>query len=95
MGRIGEKKIANYLREKGFTNIRRSAGSRGPADIYARGPAGDKFYIQAKYRGGHLGRDEIRKLRALAKKRGGVAAAIHRDKRGRHRWRFLGNWSSR
>jgi Holliday junction resolvase len=95
MGRIGEKKVANYLQEKGFTNIRRSAGSRGPWDIYARGPEGDKFYIQVKIRSARPTRNEIRRLRALAKERHGVAAVIHRDAEGKHQWRFLGNWSRR
>ena len=35
-GRIGEKKIVNYLKKLGFKNVRRSKGSRGPADIYAK-----------------------------------------------------------
>lgn len=46
-GRIAERKVANDLKEKGFTNIRRSAGSRGPADIYAR-KGDNRYYVQVK-----------------------------------------------
>ena len=92
-GRIAEKKIVNYLAEKGFTNIRRSAGSRGYADIYARGPSGAKFYIQAKSGGARATREEVRGLRSLAKKRRGVAMIIHKDKQ-RYRWKPLGGWAS-
>lgn len=70
-GRVAEKKIVNYLRERGFINIRRSAGSRGYADIYAKGPSGAKFYIQAKSGGARATGKEIRGLRALARKRQG------------------------
>ena len=91
-GRIAEKKIVNYLAKKGFTNIRRSAGSRSYADIYARGPSGAKFYIQAKCDGGRATREEIRGLRALAKKRHGVAMIIHKDKQ-RYQWKPLGGWA--
>jgi len=94
-GWIAEKKTANYLEEKGFTGIRRSAGSRGAADIYARGPEGDKFYIQVKSYSARPTNEEIRRLRAVARERYGVAAVIHRDEKGRHRWKFLGNWSRR
>ncbi len=37
-GRRGEKKIAKLLRSRGFSNVRLSKGSRGPADIYAVKP---------------------------------------------------------
>ncbi|MEM1981501.1 MAG: restriction endonuclease [Candidatus Hadarchaeales archaeon] len=93
-GRIAEKKIVNYLAKRGFTNIRRSAGSRGAADIRARGPSGTKFYIQAKSGSAHPTREEIRKLRALAKKRQGVAVVIHKDG-GHYRWKFFGSWVHR
>lgn len=93
IGRIGEKKVVNYLRDRGFTNIRRSAGSRGPWDVYARGPKGNKFYIQVKTYSARATSDEIRRLRKLAKDKHGVAVVIHRDERGRHRWRFFGNWT--
>jgi Holliday junction resolvase len=46
-GRIAEKKVVNRLKARGFTNIRRSKGSRGPADIYAV-KKGKKYYIQVK-----------------------------------------------
>jgi Holliday junction resolvase len=89
-GRIGEKKIVNDLREKGFENIRRSAGSRGPADIYAR-KGDNKYYIQVKTGDSRASREEIRELRALARKRRGVAVVIER-KGGKNRWRFFGSW---
>jgi len=89
-GRIAEKKVANYLSDIGFKNIRRSAGSRGPADIYAR--KGDqKYYIQVKSGSARASIKEIARLRKLAKDRKGVAAVIHHSK-DRNKWRFFGNW---
>ena len=41
-----------------------------------------------------LTRDGKRKLRALAKKRRGVAVYVHYNS-GKARFRFLGNWSRR
>ena len=90
-GRIAEKKVINYLKKLGFTNVRRSRGSRSPADIYAR-KGKTKYYIQLKYGSAKATRSEIKRLRELARKRGGVAVVIHRDKKGRHRWNFLGRW---
>ena len=86
-----EKKIVNYLKNKKFYNIRRSKGSRGPADIYAR-KGKEKFYIQVKYGRSKPSKKEIRRLRNLARKRGGIAALIHRTKEGKIRWKFLGRW---
>jgi Holliday junction resolvase len=89
-GRIAERKIANDLESKGFGNIRRSAGSRGPADIYAQ-KDGRKYYVQVKSGSSRASSDEISKLRELAKERGGTAIVINR-KAGVNRWRFFGNW---
>jgi len=92
-GIIAEGKVARDLREKGYTNIRQSAGSRGPADLYAK--KGDtKFYVQVKANSGRLDSEGRRKLRTLAAKRHGVAVSIHREG-GRNKWQFLGNWSRR
>ncbi|HLH45201.1 MAG TPA: restriction endonuclease [bacterium] len=90
-GRIAEKKVVDYLKKKRFRNIRRSKGSRGPADIYAR-KGGRKFYIQVKYGQSKPSKKEIIRLRNLARKRRGAAALIHRTKEGKIRWRFLGRW---
>jgi Holliday junction resolvase len=92
-GRIAEKKVANILEDRGFENVRRSAGSRGPADIYAT-KGGTKYYIQAKTGSASVSREEIRDLRALARDRRGVAATVHYDQ-GETQWRFYGNWSRR
>lgn len=35
-GRIAEGKVKKDLEAKGFENIYQSAGSRGPADLYAK-----------------------------------------------------------
>lgn len=78
-GRIAEKKVKNWLGNHNFTNIRRSKGSRGPADIYARSPQGTKTYIQVKSGTARMTRDEKRNLRSMAKKRGGFAAEVHKD----------------
>lgn len=90
-GRIAEGKVARDLADKGYENIRLSAGSRGPADIYAK-KDGVKYYVQVKSGGARLDSDGRRDLRALAKERGGVAVSVHRSE-GQQRWQFLGNWS--
>ncbi len=72
-GRIAERKVMNRLEELGWYNIRRSKGSRGPADIYARTPSGTKAYIQMKSGSAEITREEVDKVRSLARKRGGVA----------------------
>lgn len=89
-GRIAERKVVNDLREKGFENIRRSAGSRGPADIYAV-RNGRKYYIQVKSGSANASLDEIERLQNLAKQRKGNAILIKRHNR-RHKWKFLGSW---
>jgi hypothetical protein len=53
-----------------------------------------KYYIQVKSESARVSRGEIRKLRALAKRRRGVAVVVHTDSSG-DRWRFYGNWSKR
>lgn len=89
-GRIAEGKVAKRLKTLGFKNVRKSAGSRGPADIYARKGA-NKYYFQVKSGAARLTGYDVRRLRAHAKKRGGTAVGIH--KAGpRMRWRFFGNW---
>ena len=90
-GRIGEKKIVNYLKTLGFKNIRRSKGSRGPADIYAKKNR-RKYYFQVKVNTSKPTRKEIRKLREMARKRGGVAVVIQKTG-NKKRWKFFGNWS--
>jgi len=90
IGRIAEKKIVNTLKAKRFRNIRRSKGSRGPADIYAK-KKGKKYYIQVKSKSASITKKGIQRLRKLAKKRCGVAVVIHR-KKGKNKWRFFGNW---
>ena len=94
-GRIAEKKVANWLKDKGFTNIRRSKGSRGPADIYARSPSGVKTYVQVKAYSASLDSQGKRELRSLAKDRGGAAMDVHYDGPGKIKPRFWGNWSKR
>jgi len=90
-GRIHEGKVATRLRELGFANIRKSKGSRGPADIYARTPGGTKAYVQVKSGSASVSAYEVRKLRALAKERRGVAITAER-KEGKTRFRFRGRW---
>jgi Holliday junction resolvase len=89
-GRIAERKVVNDLKEKGFENIRRSAGSRGPADIYAR-KDDRKYYFQVKSNSARASREELGNLRDLARERGGCAVVIHREK-GRNKWKFHGCW---
>jgi len=90
VGRIAERKIVNDLKEKGFENIRRSAGSRGPADIYAK-KGGRKYYIQVKSRSARIGSEGLKRLRSLARQRGGTAVVINRNK-ARNKWGFFGSW---
>jgi len=91
-GRIGERKVANWLESRGFSNIRRSKGSRGPYDIYAVSPTGTKTYIQVKTRGGQFSSREKSKLRQVAKQRKGFAAYVHYFGNGNVRMHPLGNW---
>lgn len=93
-GRIAEKKVANWLAKHGHTNIRRSAGSRGPADIYSRAPSGTKTYTQVKAYSARLDGEGKRKLRNFAKKRGGYAQYVHYDSDS-VKMIPLGNWSKR
>ena len=90
-GRIAERKVANDLQDKGFENVRRSAGSRGPADIYAL-KDGQKYYVQVKSGAARAGPEDIQRLREHAQQRGGVAVVIHREG-GQNKWRFHGNWN--
>jgi len=92
-GRIAEGKVARDLRTKGFENVRMSAGSRGPADIYAR-KGETRYYVQVKSNSARLDSGGRRDLRQLARERGGVAVSVHRSD-GANRWQFLGNWSKR
>jgi Holliday junction resolvase len=89
-GRIVEKKVSNSIKAQGFTNVRRSAGSRGPADIYA--VKGDqKYYFQVKSGSARANRKDIARLQDHAKSRHGAAVVVHRAK-GKNQWRFYGNW---
>jgi Holliday junction resolvase len=89
-GRIAEKKVVNRLKARGFKNVRRSAGSRGPADIYAR-KGSQKYYIQVKSGSARMSKGEVSKLRSLAKKRGGTAVGIRKNG-SKMSWRFMGRW---
>jgi len=89
-GRIAEKKVANDLLNKGFENVRRSKGSRGPADIYAK-KNGRKYYFQVKSGTASIDSEGIDKLRGLAKDRKGTAVVVHR-KDGKNMWKFFGSW---
>ncbi len=90
-GRIHEGKVARDLKEKGYDNIRQSAGSRGAADIYAQ-KDGRKYYVQVKSGSARMGKEDVDRLRELAKQRRGVAVSVHRED-GKSRWKFHGNWS--
>jgi len=94
-GRIAEKKVANRLKGLGWNNIRRSKGSRGPADIYARTPSGEKAYIQVKSGTADLTSKDRERLVDLAKERKGVAVYAHKDKGNKIKFRFLGNFGRR
>ncbi|MEM5790689.1 MAG: restriction endonuclease [Candidatus Aenigmatarchaeota archaeon] len=89
-GRIGEKKVVAYLKSRGFRTLRRSKGSRGPYDIYGR-KGKNKYYIQVKTGSARASSSEIRRLKSIAKQRGGTAVLIHR-KKGRQKWKFFGHW---
>lgn len=89
-GRIAEAKVVNDLKDKGFENVRRSAGSRGPADIYAT-KNGRKYYVQVKSGTARVSSEELARLQALAKQRQGTAVVINR-KKAKNQWGFFGNW---
>ena len=78
------------LADEGYYNIRRSKGSLGPADLYAR-KGDNKYYIQVKTGSARAGPREIRRLRALAKSRKGTAVVVNYNK-GRKKVRFFGHW---
>ena len=92
-GRIAEGKVARDLKDKGFENVRMSAGSRGPADIYAK-KDGVKYYVQVKSNSARLDSEGRRDLTQHAREHNGVAVHIHRSE-GQNKWQFLGNWSKR
>jgi len=94
-GRIAERKVLNILKEKGFYNLVRSKGSRGPWDIRGRTPKGHKLYIQVKSYTSRPSSEEIKKLRKYAREHKGVAVLAHYKGRGKVKLKFLGNWSSR
>ena len=89
-GRIAERKVANLLENEGYYNIRRSRGSRGPADLYAR-KGENKYYIQVKTGSARASSEEIQRLRDLAKRRGGTAVVINYNK-GKKKVRYYGHW---
>ena len=78
-GRVNEGRVAAYLKRQGWTNVRMSAGSRGPADFYARTPSGIKTYVQVKADGASLGSQGRRDLRHMAKEHHGAALYIHKN----------------
>lgn len=77
-GRIAEGKVAKSLKKKGY-HVRKSKGSRGPADVYAS-KGGTKLYIQVKSGSAYPSSEEIKKLRKLAKDRGGTPMVMRRKK---------------
>ena len=94
-GRIAEKKVANRLQALGFSNIRRTKGSRGPYDVYARSPKGQKVYVQVKSGSASMDGEATIRLRNLAKKRKGTAAYAHYQGRNKVKFKWLGNWNRR
>jgi hypothetical protein len=94
-GRIAEKKVVNWLQAHGHTNVRRSAGSRGPADVYSVSPKGYKTYTQVKSSGASLDSGGRRDLRELAKDRRGFAQYVHYGDGRVNRVVPLGNWAKK
>ncbi len=94
-GRIAEKKVVNRLKERGFKNISRTKGSRGPYDIRARTPRGSKVYIQVKSGTARITSKGINRLRQIARRKGGAAAYVHYRGRGEAVWKWFGNWRRR
>ncbi|HIH72360.1 hypothetical protein GBV73_09640 [Thermococcus sp. 101 C5] len=94
-GRIAEKKVMDWLRSHGFYNLQRSKGSRGPYDIYARSPSGVKTYVQVKSGSAWITKEEKGRLKEVARKRGGFAAYVHKDKGNKFRMIPLGNWANK
>ncbi len=73
-GREAEYVVALYLKSIGWNDVQLSPGSRGPADIIATCP-GDSWFIQVKASAAipRLRGSEVRRLKELAKSRGGLA----------------------
>ncbi|HKU50176.1 MAG TPA: restriction endonuclease, partial [Nitrososphaera sp.] len=72
-GREAEYIVALYLKSAGWSDVRLSPGSRGPADIVASRHGAITWYIQVKASSGipRLKAYEIRRLVALAGKNDG------------------------
>jgi Holliday junction resolvase len=85
-GRIAEGKIAERLRNKGYY-VRQSGGSRGPADLVAT-KGQTKLYVQVKSGSASLDSTGRRRLRSLARRRGGTAMLMHYDE-GKIKSRFV------
>ncbi len=92
-GRIAERKVMGWLKMRGHTNIRRSAGSRGPADIYSVSPSGTKTYTQVKSSSAFLDSSGRKNLRHLAKERKGFAQYVHYENGKVDKAVPLGNWN--
>jgi len=94
-GRIAERKVMGWLENHGHTNIRRSAGSRGAADIKSVSPGGYRTYTQVKSYGASLGSAGRRELRDVARQRKGFAQYVHYESGRVDKVVPLGNWSKR
>jgi len=93
-GRRGEKRVASKLRSRGYKYIRLSKGSRGPFDVSATTPRGNRAYAQVKSGTATMGRKAKRKLIKYARERKGIAFYA-RENRGKIRIRTLGNFAKR
>lgn len=94
-GRVNEGRVAAYLERQGWTNVRLSGGSRGPADIYGRTPSGIKAYVQVKVDTARLDGEGRGRLREMAKERNGAALYVHKSQGEKPHFVWLGNWSKK
>ena len=73
-GRSAERLVKKKLESRGWL-VRQSPGSRGPNDLYAL-KSGRKLLVQVKSGSASAGKQEVRRLRAKARKVGGNALVM-------------------
>jgi Holliday junction resolvase len=69
-----EKKVKSKLEDKGWL-VKQSKGSRGPYDLYAM-KSGKKLLVQVKSGTASASKEEVKRLRSSAKKKGAKALVM-------------------
>ncbi len=93
-GRRGEKRAALKLKARGYNYVRLTPGSRGPYDVSATSPRGNRAYVQVKSGTAHMDKKAKKRLKKYAKERHGIAVYA-RENRGKVRFHILANFAKR